>query len=104
MQAVIKTGGKQYSVNTGDVIQVEKLAGSPGDEVEFNEVLLVSNDKGDTTIGKPFVDKAQVKGKIIGNEKGKKVVVFKFKRRKGYRKKQGHRQTYTRVEITDIVN
>lgn len=104
MQAVIKTGGKQYSVNTGDIIEVEKLTGNPGDEIEFNEVLMVSDDKGEVTVGTPVLDKAVVKARILGEKKGKKIIVFKFKRRKDYRKKAGHRQVYTSVEITDILN
>jgi large subunit ribosomal protein L21 len=104
MQAVIRTGGKQYSVNSGDIIEVEKLIGNLGDEVEFTDVLLVSNDKGESTVGNPLVENAVVKAKILGEKKGKKIIVFKFKRRKDYRNKNGHRQKYTSVEITDIVN
>ncbi len=104
MFAVIKTGGKQYTVNPGDIIDIELIAGEPGDTVEFNEVLMVSNDKGKVDLGTPTVDKAVVKGKIVEEKKGKKIVVFKFKRRKDYRNKNGHRQRYTRVEITDIKN
>jgi large subunit ribosomal protein L21 len=101
MQAVIKTGGKQYSVNKGDVIEVELLDGNPGDVVEFKEVLLVADEAG-TTVGSPVVDKAVVKAKILGTKKGEKLVVFKFRRRKDFRKKTGHRQKFTSVEITDI--
>ncbi len=104
MQAVIRTGGKQYSVSTGDIIEVEKLQGNPGDEVELNEVLMVTPDKGKAQIGTPLIDNAVVKAKILGEKKGKKIVVFKFKRRKDYRNKNGHRQRYTSLEITDIVN
>lgn len=101
MQAVIKTGGKQYSVSKGDVIIVEKISGSPGDEVEFKEVLMVS-DEGGVKIGSPVLDNAVVKAKIIGAKKGEKVIIFKFRRRKDFRKKTGHRQTYTSIQITDI--
>lgn len=104
MQAVIRTGGKQYSVKAGDVIEVEKLQGEPGEEIELNEVLMVSPDEGEAQIGTPVIDGAVVKAKIIGEKKGKKIVVFKFKRRKDYRNKNGHRQRYTTLEITDIVN
>lgn len=104
MNAVIKTGGKQYTVNPGDILDVELLSGNPGDAIEFNEVLMVSNDKGEVEIGSPLVEKAVVKAKIVKETKGKKIVVFKFKRRKDYRNKNGHRQRYTTVEITDIVN
>ncbi len=104
MHAVIKTGGKQYTVNPGDVIDIELIPGEPGEEVEFNEVLMVSNDKGKVEVGTPTVEKAVVKGKILEEKKGKKIIVFKFKRRKDYRNKNGHRQRYTTVEITDILN
>ena len=101
MQAVIKTGGKQYRVNKGDVIDVELLPGDPGDVVEFKEVLLVT-DEGVTTIGSPVVDNAVVKAKILGTKKGEKLIIFKFRRRKDFRKKTGHRQKFTSVEITEI--
>jgi large subunit ribosomal protein L21 len=104
MQAVIKTGGKQYRVKPGDVIRVEKLAGSSGDTVEFDEVLMVSNDEGVAKVGSPLVEGVKVKGEILGNQKGEKIIVFKFKPKKGYRRKKGHRQVYTRVKITDIVS
>lgn len=104
MQAVIKTGGKQYSVNKGDVIEVEKLKGNPGDEIEFKEVLMVSDGSGKVSVGAPVLESATVKAKILGVKKGKKLIIFKFRRRKDFRKKTGHRQTYTSVEITDIVN
>jgi large subunit ribosomal protein L21 len=101
MRAVIKTGGKQYMINKGDIIDVELLTGNPGDEVEFKEVLAVA-DEGGTTIGSPVVDNVVVKAKILGEKKGEKVTIFKFRRRKDFRKKTGHRQKYTSVEITDI--
>ena len=104
MQAVIKTGGKQYSVTKGDVITIDHLAGNPGDEVEFKDVLLVSDGNGGVKVGSPVLDGATVKAKIVGDKKGKKLIVFKFRRRKNFRKKTGHRQTFTTVEITDIVN
>lgn len=104
MHAVIKTGGKQYTVNPGDLIDVELLNGNPGDDIEFNEVLMVSNDKGEVQVGSPLVENAVVKAKIVNEKKGKKIIIFKFKRRKDYRNKNGHRQRYTTVEITDIVN
>ncbi|MBI2486446.1 MAG: 50S ribosomal protein L21 [Deltaproteobacteria bacterium] len=102
MQAVIRTGGKQYRVKAGDVIKVEKIAGKSGDAVEFGEVLMVSDNEGAVKVGSPLVTSAIVKGKILNEEKGKKLIIFKFKRRKGYRRKNGHRQAYTRVEITGI--
>lgn len=101
MQAVIRTGGKQYIVKPGDVIDIEKISGEAGDTVNFDEVLLVTNDDS-TQIGKPLVDSAKVEGKILSQKKGDKIIVFKFKRRKGYRRKAGHRQKLTSVEITGI--
>ncbi len=100
MYAVIKTGGKQYRVAQGETLQVEKIAGEPGDAVTFDEVLLVGGDS--PKIGKPVVKGAAVKAKIVAQERGKKVIVFKMRRRKMYRNKAGHRQPYTRVEITGI--
>ena len=102
MHAVIKTGGKQYVVRPGDVIDIEKIPGEAGQAVSFGEVMLVSASEGDVRVGSPLVENASVSGKIVGQRKGDKIVVFKFKRRKGYRRKAGHRQNLTRVEITEI--
>lgn len=102
MHAVIKTGGKQYVVKPGDIIDIEKISGEPGEEVNFEEVLLVSADGEDVKVGSPVVESAKVEGRIIRQKKGEKIVVFKFKRRKGYRRKAGHRQSLTSVEITNI--
>lgn len=102
MHAVIKTGGKQYVVRPGDVIDIEKIPGEEGEAVSFGEVMLVSASREDVRVGSPLVENASVSGKIIGQRKGDKIVVFKFKRRKGYRRKAGHRQNLTRVEITEI--
>ena len=98
--AVIRTGAKQYRVAAGDVIQIEKLVGAPGDDVVFSEVLAV----GDETLkfGSPLVTGAAVKAKIVSQDLGEKLIVFKFKRRKRYRRKNGHRQKYTSVQITSI--
>lgn len=100
MYAVIKTGGKQYRVAQGDRLQIEKLVGNPGDEVSFDEVLLVGGDK--PKVGAPLVKGASVKAKILGQERGEKLIVFKFRRRKNYRRKNGHRQPFTRIEVTGI--
>ena len=102
MHAVIKTGGKQYVVRPGDVIDIEKIPGEEGEAVSFGEVMLVSASGEDVRVGSPLVENASVSGKIIGQRKGDKIVVFKFNRRKGYRRKAGHRQNLTRVEITEI--
>ena len=101
MYAVIKTGGKQYKVSEGDFLQVEKIEGASGSEVVFGEVLMVSKDDV-TEIGTPFVKKARVVGEIIAQAKGPKITVFKMKKRKGFRKKRGHRQELTRVKIKEI--
>ena len=102
MQAVIRTGNRQYLVKSGDVVEIEKIAGTSGDSVGFSDVLMVSDGEGDAKIGAPVVEGAEVKGEIVSQKKGKKITVFKFKRRKGYRRKAGHRQQYTSVRITDI--
>jgi len=101
--AVIKTGGKQYIVKPGDVIKVEKIDKNVGEEVIFDEVLLFQNDKSNIQIGQPLVKGVQVKGKIVEQGKDKKIIVFKYRPKKRYRKKQGHRQPYTKVEILDII-
>ena len=102
MFAVIRTGGKQYKVKEGDIIKIEKLVGEEGDSVELEEVLLIGDTSG-TTIGKPLVPNAKVVCSVIGQGKSKKVVIFKAKRRKGYQKKQGHRQRYTCLKINQII-
>ncbi len=101
MYAVIRTGGKQYLVNQGDFLKVEKLPGNVGDEIVFDDVLLVS-DAGELKLGRPRLEGARVKGTIVEQGRGKKIIVFKMKRRKGYRKKQGHRQYYTGVKVDAI--
>ena len=101
MYAVIETGGKQYKVSEGDVIYVEKLDVEAGADVAFDKVLLIGEGS-DVKVGAPVVDGVSVSGKVIKNDKAKKVVVYKYKPKKGYHKKQGHRQPYTKVEITKI--
>ncbi|PKN52090.1 MAG: 50S ribosomal protein L21 [Deltaproteobacteria bacterium HGW-Deltaproteobacteria-13] len=101
MYAVIKTGAKQHKVSEGDVLSVEKLVGNKGDEVVFNEVLMLSDDK-EVKIGKPFVDGAKVVGQIIAQKRGPKLIVYHMKRRKGFHKKTGHRQSLTSMKITKI--
>ncbi|MDP2798501.1 MAG: 50S ribosomal protein L21 [Deltaproteobacteria bacterium] len=101
MYAVIKTGGKQYKVSSGETVRVEKLAGNVGDAVTLSDVLLVAKE-GDIKIGQPTVAGAQVTGKIVDQARADKIMVFKKKRRKGYSKKQGHRQPYTALKIEDI--
>lgn len=100
MYAVIKTGGKQYRVSEGDRIRVEKLDGEVGSELSFDEVLMLGGDK--VAVGTPTVDGASVSAKIVAQDRAKKIVVFKYKRRKNYRKKYGHRQPYTELVITGV--
>jgi large subunit ribosomal protein L21 len=100
MYAIIKSGGKQYKAEKGSVVKVEKLDAQPGDEVTF-EALMTVNGK-TVRVGKPVVKGVTVTGKVISQDKAKKVVVFKYKPKTDYRKKQGHRQPYTKVEITEI--
>ena len=101
MYAVFKTGGKQYRVAQGDKLRVEKLPGDVGEAVTFDQVLLVGGDA--LKLGKPLVGGAKVEAKIVGQGLGRKLVVFKFRRRKNYRRKTGHRQPFTALEITNIV-
>ena len=100
MYALIATGGKQYRVSEGDVIYIEKIDAQVDSTVSF-DVLLVGND-GDVKIGTPIVEGVKVEGKVVGQVRGEKIVVFKYKSKKNYRRKQGHRQPYTKVEITKI--
>ena len=101
MYAVVRTGGKQYLVSEKDFVKVEKLPGSVGESVVFDEVLLVSNE-GDVKVGRPRLEGARVTGTIVEQAREKKIIVFKMKRRKGYRKKQGHRQFYTGIKVDSI--
>lgn len=101
MYAVIATGGKQYRVSVGDEIFVEKLVGEAGDAVNFDQVLAIADDNG-LKAGTPVVEGALVEAEIVKQGKQKKIVVFKYKAKKGYRRKKGHRQPYTRVRINKI--
>ena len=101
MYAIIKTGGKQYKVSEGDLVRVEKLAYEVGETVDFDQVLLVSND-GELKVGSPIVEGAKVTATVEDQNKDKKIVVFKYKPKKQYRKKHGHRQPYTLVKIDSI--
>ena len=100
MYAVIKTGGKQYRVQQGDRLRVEKLVGDVGGSVTLNEVLMIGGDK--VVIGTPMVSGAMVTAEIVAQDRDKKVIIFKFRRRKNYRRKSGHRQLFTALEITGI--
>lgn len=100
MYAIIATGGKQYRVSEGDVIYIEKIDAQVDSTVAF-DVLLVGND-GEVKIGTPVVEGVKAEGKVVGQVRGEKIVVFKYKSKKNYRRKQGHRQPFTKVEITAI--
>ena len=102
MYAIIETGGKQYKVSEGDIIFVEKLEADEGSEYTFDKVLALSNNDG-ITVGKPTVEGAAVKANVVKNGKGKKIYVFKYKSKKNEKKKIGHRQLYTKVQITSII-
>lgn len=101
MYAVIKTGGKQYKVEEGQILRFEKLDGETGAEIKFNDVLLYSDGE-KITLGAPVIQNAVVSANIIEQGKGKKVIVFKYKRRKAYKRMRGHRQLYTAVKINSI--
>lgn len=100
MYAVIKTGGKQYRVAEGQNLRVEKVAGEPGDKVTFDQILMLGGDE--PKVGRPTVEGAKVEAKIVAQDRAKKIIVFKFRRRKNYRRKQGHRQPYTELQVTNI--
>lgn len=101
MNAIIAAGGKQYCVSEGDVVYMEKLDQEAGDTVTFDRVLAIL-DEGNATFGTPVVEGASVEAKIVKNGKGKKIRIFKYNPKKGYRKRQGHRQPYTKVEISKV--
>jgi large subunit ribosomal protein L21 len=101
MYAVFQTGGKQYKASEGDLVRVERLHGDVGDEVVIKEVLMTADDQG-VQIGTPLLTEAQVIGRIVEQNKARKIIVFKQKRRKGYRRKAGHRQHYTCLKIDQI--
>jgi large subunit ribosomal protein L21 len=102
MYAVIRTGGKQYRVASGQVVKVERLDGEVGETVAFDQVLMVGDDQGEPKIGAPLVTGAQVTAEVLEQGKGPKVIVFKKKRRKNYRRRRGHRQLQTVLRIRDI--
>ncbi len=103
MYAIIETGGKQFRVAKGDVIDVERLAGSEGDNVVFDRVLALKRDDGELKVGDPVVPGAKATGKIVTEFKGKKVIAFRYHNKVNLRRKHGHRQTLTKVLIEDIV-
>ncbi len=101
MYAVLSTGGKQYKVEEGDVVRIEKISGEVGTPVSFDKVLMLSNGE-NVQVGTPLLEGISVNGHIVEQDKARKILVFKYKRRKRYRRKQGHRQPYTAVKIDRI--
>ena len=101
MFAVLNTGGKQYKVSQGDLIKVEKLESDVGDKVTLSQVLMVGEGE-DVKVGSPYVSNCKITGEVVEQGKGAKIIVFKKKRRKGYRRKNGHRQRFTQLKITEI--
>lgn len=101
MYAIVRTGGKQYQVSTGEKLRVEKIDGQVGDSIELSEVLMVADGE-DVKIGQPTLEGVKIAARIVEQDKAKKILVFKKKRRKGYRVKNGHRQLYTALEIGEI--
>jgi large subunit ribosomal protein L21 len=100
MYAVIRTGGKQYRVTEGERLRVEKLEGQVGDSLQFDQVLMLGGDK--IQVGKPLVAGAKVTAEIVAQDRAKKIIVFKYRRRKNYRRKAGHRQPFTELKVTAI--
>jgi len=101
MYAVVSSGGKQYKVHEGEILRVEKISGNIGDKVSFDKILMYSDGE-NVRIGRPVLDDVTVRGQIVEHGKNKKIIVFKYKRRKRYRRKQGHRQQYTAIKIENI--
>ncbi|MGI6039613.1 MAG: 50S ribosomal protein L21 [Clostridiales bacterium] len=101
MTAIFETGGKQYKVSEGDIVYIEKLDVSEGDTVAFDKVLAIVDGE-NSRFGTPYLDGTKVEANVVKNGKGKKIIVFKHKRRKNYKRRQGHRQPYTKVQITSI--
>jgi large subunit ribosomal protein L21 len=102
MYAVLVTGGKQYKVSEGDVLYVEKLDAEVNSNVDFDNILMVSKEDGELVVGKPVVEGANVSAKVLAQGKDKKIIVFKYKRKKDYRRKAGHRQPHTKIQIETI--
>ena len=101
MNAVVKTGGKEYRIAKGDLIRVEKMEGKVGDQVTMKDILMIS-DEDKVQVGNPFLTNAVITGEIVQQVRGKKVLIYKMKRRKNYRRTKGHRQTYTYIRVNDI--
>ena len=102
MIAVVETGGKQYQVSPGSIIRTEKLEAKEGDKVVLDKVLMIKEDKGEALFGEPLIAKARVIAEVTKQDRQKKIIVYKFKRRKNYHRKYGHRQAFTELEIKEI--
>ena len=102
MFAVLNTGGKQYKVSQGDLIKIEKLESDVGDKVTLSQVLMIGEGE-NVEVGNPYVSNCEVKGEVVEQGKGAKIIIFKKKRRKNYRRKNGHRQRFTELKITEII-
>ena len=103
MYAIITTGNKQYKVQEGDIITVEKLNAEPGSAYDFDQVLALGGGSDDFSVGSPYLPGARVSASVIGNGKAKKVIVYKYKAKKGFHKKKGHRQPFTKLKIEEII-
>lgn len=103
MYVVIDLSGKQQRVEKNEIVRIEKINKSVGDEVEFDKIMMFQDDNGDIKIGAPYLENIKVKAKVLAQDRAKKIIVFKKKRRKGYTKTRGHRQYYTEIKIQDIV-
>ncbi len=102
MIAVVETGGKQYQISPGSIIRIEKLKAKKGEEVVLDKVLMLKEDGGETLIGNPLIAKAKVTAEVLRQDRAKKIIVYKFKRRKSYHRKYGHRQAFTELKIKEI--
>lgn len=102
MYAIVRDRGMQYRVEHGQTLQIDLLAAEPGSEIELNEVLLIG-DTDDIKVGTPLVEGARVRAEVLGSEKGDKIIVFKYRNKKRYRRRTGHRQKYTRIKINEII-
>ena len=102
MYAIVNTGGKQYRVQPGDTVRVEYLPGDQGDLIELDDVRLLASDDGDVAVGSPTVEGAKVTAEVVQQGRGKKIIIFKYKAKTRYRRKNGHRQNFTELRVTDI--
>ncbi len=102
MIAVVETGGKQYQISPGSIIRIEKLKAKKGEEVVLDKVLMIKEDDSETLVGNPVIAKARVTAEVLRQDRAKKIIVYKFKRRKGYHRKYGHRQAFTELKIKEI--